>query len=152
MLATLLGVMYLTDGLPRKGRWAMTIVGTTDNRGNSFAVRKLLTTKFPLVAFLMELAAQCQARELELGLLWAPREQNVEADELSSSIFRHFDPARRVEVDVDAAASSFLVLDWALARGETMFDGLAQSRAAGGGASRRAAAKSGRGLRETDPW
>ena len=62
---------------------------------------KLLTTKFPLGVVLMELATQLARRGATLRANWIPRDQNEEADALTNLDFRHFDPARRVEVDLE---------------------------------------------------
>lgn len=62
---------------------------------------KLMTTKFPLLLILVEMAAQLKTRGLDLGLQWIPRDQNEEADALTNSRFEDFDPANRIEVDVD---------------------------------------------------
>ena len=105
----------------------MVLGGTTDNRGNSFASAKLMTTKFPLVVLLMELAAQCHQRNIKLNLHWAPREQNCEADELSEGIFRRFDLKNRVEVKVESL--DFLVLREMMAEGEALYEGLATLKA-----------------------
>ena len=50
-------------------------------------VSRLLTTKFPLACFLMELALQLQSREADLELFWLPRLQNVEADALTNQCY-----------------------------------------------------------------
>ena len=44
----------------------------TDNKGNDFVVNKLMTTKFPLCAFVMELAAQAEARGVKMEAEWTP--------------------------------------------------------------------------------
>ena len=92
------------------GRRDATLVlgGSTDNQGNAFAVSKMLTTRFPLNAVLMEVAAQCLARGIRLHLSWTPRGQNVEADELSNGLWHRFAPGKRVAVDLETLG--FLVL------------------------------------------
>ena len=80
--------------LPDRTDAAFTLSGSTDNKGNSHAIAKMMTTKFPLCAILMELAAQLQDKELNLQLHWVPRDQNTEADELSNFNAARFDPAR----------------------------------------------------------
>ena len=50
----------------------------TDNRGNGAPLKKLMTTKFPTSATLLELAAYMK----KMGE-WAPREGNREADKLA---------------------------------------------------------------------
>ena len=60
-----------------------------------------MTTKYPLVVVLMELAHQMRRRRLVLRARWLPRLQNEEADALTNSDFRHFSPEKRIPVDVD---------------------------------------------------
>ena len=112
----------------KAGRGTLTIPGSTDNRGNSFVSAKLLTTKFPLVVILMEVAAQCHERGVRPHLHWTPREQNVEADELAAGVTRRFDPARRLRADI--CTLPFLVLPEPMREGESLYDGLAKVREA----------------------
>ena len=70
--------------------------GVTDNLGNSYIVDRLMSTKFPLDVWLMELAVQQNLRNVQFHLAWHPREQNVEADALSNRDFNGFDPAKRI--------------------------------------------------------
>ena len=55
----------------------------TDNKGNGYVVNKLMTTRFPLCAFVVELAAQAEARGVRMKAEWTPRDRNQEADDLS---------------------------------------------------------------------
>ena len=82
--------------------------GSTDNKGNMYLIRRLMTTKYPLNVFLMEIAAQLDKRKLDLELAWVPRDQNTEADELSNLDFRSFDPSERVAVNLEAIPSIVL--------------------------------------------
>merc|ERR1739841_63675 len=74
----------------------------TDNQGNSYLLDKLLTTKYPLGVVLMELAVQLSLRNAILRADWIPRLQNEEADALTNSDFRHFNPEKRIQVDLDS--------------------------------------------------
>ena len=96
--------------------------GTTDNLGNKSVVARLMTTKFPLVAVLMELTAQLLQQGQMLELNWAPRLQNVEADALSNSDFRGFDEARRIRVHV--GSHPWIVLSDMLASGRTLYESI----------------------------
>ena len=60
---------------------------------------KLLSTKFPLTILLIELSEQLRTREVELHLIWIPREENQEADDLTNEMFEKFSPEHRVLVD-----------------------------------------------------
>ena len=73
--------------------------GITDNRGNSYIIARMMTTKFPLCAVLMEMTEQLSARDSWLGLSWVPRQQNEEADALTNACFEGFNPALRVHLD-----------------------------------------------------
>ena len=84
-------------GSAEKG--SITLSGTTDNLGNTFSVAKLMSSKFPAVVILAELAEQLRSRDMERDLAWAPRDQNEEADALTNLHFSEFDPALRVVVD-----------------------------------------------------
>ena len=86
-----------------------------------------LTTKVPLVGILMELAALCHDRGIRLHLDWAPREQNVEADELAAGVFRRFDPNLRIPADISSL--NFVVMHEMMQAGESWYAGLAESKA-----------------------
>ena len=43
-----------------------------------------MSSKFPLVVILTEMAVQLQSRKLELDLDWIPRNQNKEADAITN--------------------------------------------------------------------
>ena len=83
------------------------ITGSTDNRGNSFIVRKLASTKWPIVALLIELSEQLRRRRALLDLQWVPRGDIVEADELTNQDYHSFDLQDRIEVD-------FKAIQWAV--------------------------------------
>ena len=100
LLATLFCVeAFGDDGGP--GRPLITLTGTTDNRGNSHVVARLLTTTFPLSAVLMQLAHTLSRKGRALHLHWAPRDQNTAADELANMVCHRFRPDRRVEPKPD---------------------------------------------------
>eukprot|EP00974_Lingulodinium_polyedra_P042081 4038837-Lingulodinium_polyedra.AAC.1 len=71
------------------------LAGAADNRGNAYVVGRVLTTKFPLICFLMEIAARCERVRLFPSLLWVPREQNLDAGALSNGNCAAFSPALR---------------------------------------------------------
>jgi hypothetical protein len=99
LLATLVAVWLFVpvpeEGTTERTRGLMRCRGHTDNIGNSYVVAKLLTTKFPLAAVLMQLATTLAERDLWLELQWVPREENTEADALTNSEFKGFDPGKR---------------------------------------------------------
>ena len=111
-----------------------------------------MTTKFPLVAVLMELAAQLMQRGLSLDLNWAPRLQNLQADALTNADFRGFDPARRVHVDV--GGHQWLVLSDMLASGRALFDGIRSGKieCSVGDLSKMNAKRAKVPFKEREPW
>ena len=60
----------------------------TDNRGNGAALNKLMTTKFPASALLMELS--CYMKKTSV--------RAIEADRLANAVFDGFDPTLRIPV------------------------------------------------------
>ena len=56
----------------------------TDNRGNGALLNKLMSTKFPASAMLMELASYMRRMSLRTVVEWVPREGNKEADKLAN--------------------------------------------------------------------
>ena len=100
LFATLLCIVTFGDMWPEGARGEVVFQGITDNLGNTFAVSKLMSSKFPLVVILAEVAAQLKSRSMVLSLGWTPRDQNEEADALTNGDFASFDMSRRVDVDV----------------------------------------------------
>eukprot|EP00971_Amphidinium_carterae_P276367 5484222-Amphidinium_carterae.1 len=60
----------------------------------------LSTTKFPAFLVLLEVAEQVEERDISLDVMWAPREENTEADALTHEDFSGLDPALRINVVV----------------------------------------------------
>ena len=82
---------------PNKTR-VLIVPSITDNRGNGAALDKLMSTRFPFSAVLMELASYMKHRGMRAIVEWAPRECNREADMLANGDTSLFDPARRIPV------------------------------------------------------
>ena len=83
LLATCVGLILLVP--PEKsGRGTITASSLSDSQVASAVASKGMTTAFPLCALNMELAAQCEARSLDLDVAWVPRDQNQEADRLAA--------------------------------------------------------------------
>ena len=82
--------------------------GSTDNQGNRFILNRLMTTKFPLLAFVCEMAAELEEKNCLLDLGWVPRDQNQEADAITNDNLGDF--RRENEVKVDMAKMEFKVL------------------------------------------
>ena len=117
---------------------------------------RMITTKYPLVVVLMEMAHQMRRRRLVLRAHTLPRDQNEEADALTNYDFRHFDPAKRIEVDLSKL--KFGVLNELFAAGEDYMSQLEVERTAAKKRAERAKGKPERKLRpeerlkNTDPW
>ena len=162
LLGSLVGLMVLMPELEARGDRAatLTLTSSTDNQGNSYLLDRMMTTKYPLVVILMELAHQMRRRRIVMRARWLPRLENEEADALTNCDYRHFDPTKRVEVDL--AKLEFSVLPMLFEVGDS-YD--AELRAARLADKERAAAaaeaarasgkrrkKAGDSLRERDPW
>jgi hypothetical protein len=127
--------------------------GITDNLGNTFALTKLMSSKFPLGVILAELAAQRKARGIALNLEWAPRDQNVESDALTNGDYSSFDPARRIQVDV--GSDSWIVLPRMLSVASSLYERvqvLKAERTRLGTGAKASVAVGGGSLRQRDPW
>ena len=86
----------------------------TDNRGGS-ALNKLMSTRFPASALLMELASHMRHKGIKDNVHWAPRETNYEADRLGNGDFSGFSPEYRIPIDF--YSTRWYVLDEALSMG-----------------------------------
>jgi len=104
MLATIVCIMVFGS----EGSFTGCFTGGTDNQSNTFATRKLLSTKFPLTILIMELSEQLRVRNSALSLRWVPREQNQEADDLTNLNFCKFNEKHRIPLE--PAKLDFLVL------------------------------------------
>ena len=101
LLGALLAFMLFKDGAPwLQGSSYFCITGYTDNSSNSYLMDKLMTSKFPLIVVLMELAEQLAEANVGMALRWIPRLQNEEADALTNGAFEGFAAERRIEVSI----------------------------------------------------
>ena len=97
LLATLVAVRLWANGLQRGGKGRCWVRAGTDNQGNSYAVSRLMSTKYPLTVLIMELSETLRARNCELDLQWIPREKNQLADDLTNQVFTKFPMDCRVQ-------------------------------------------------------
>ena len=100
---------------PPMHRSRITVAPTvTDNRGNAAARNKLMTSKYPSSAILMEMSAYMKRMGIKALVEWAPREGNRQADALANRCYDGFNPALRIPVDVRSMKSDALpqALDW----------------------------------------
>ena len=99
LVATHLFIPDYSDGQERTASFvASAVEGITDNKGNSYVVKKLLSTKLPLGAVVMQLASVLARKAVWLDLHWKPREENVLADDLTNEDFSKFSPELRRNV------------------------------------------------------
>ena len=162
LLGTLVSLVVFVPITERKGDAAalVSLTCSTDNQGNSFLLDKLLTTRYPLGVVLMELAHQMKKRRMVLRARWLPRLQNQEADDLTNMELRHFDPKKRIQVDIanlglDLMHSLFDVGDSYLAELEKIRAAeklKVEAKKSGGGRLAGRKGKKEQSLREKQPW
>ena len=163
LMATLVGLMILMPETEARSESAATLTFTagTDNQGNSYLLDRMMTTKYPLVVVLMELAHQMRLRRLVLRARWLPRLQNEEADALTNFDYRHFSKDKRIPVDLEKIG--FNVLPMLFEAGEAYVKELEEARKSEKARSRLAVEegkaqagkkrrKVGDALRDRDPW
>ena len=115
-LAVLVALKLRYGETPRERHTRVQIVPTiTDNRGNGALLNKLMSTKFPASAVLMELASYMRRMSLRTVVGWAPCEGNKEADKLANGNAEDFDPSLRI--DVSASTLIWDILPEALEAG-----------------------------------
>jgi len=119
LFATLISFLVFSPRWLTSSRGSISLTGLTDNFGNSFAVEGLMTSKFPSVVILAELAEQLRLRQAKLGLQWVPRDQNEEADDLTNLEFRRFRADRRINVDLREIR--WLVMDSLMKSAEAIY-------------------------------
>ena len=106
----------------------------------------------------MELAHQMKRRRLLLRARWVPRLQNLEADDLTNDEFRHFDPDKRIRVDLKDL--DFRIMSQLFEVGDEYIKQLESVRESekrklqekSGGKQDKKAPRKSLPLRESDPW
>jgi hypothetical protein len=154
LLGSLLGVMLLLGGeggqdSPQGGTLSvgrLSVGGLTDNAGNRFAVARLLSTKWPLVAFVAELSAQLEAQDLLFEMSWVPREQNTEADAITNGDVGWLNPSLKLATDMSKLP--FIILNDLLVKGAVFYEGIEAVNTTAAAV----APHDSRTLRVRDPW
>ena len=100
LYASLVALMLFGEDLGDDTTGMIRITGYTDNAGNTAALARLMSSKFPLVVLLTELAVQLRKRRVEMDLEWVPRNQNEAADAITNNNTSIFDPNRKMTVEV----------------------------------------------------
>ena len=95
----LLAVRAFFPHAQRAERTKLVVIPTyTDNRGNGSLLNKLMSSKYPLSALLMEFGEQLQHSGVRPEVRWAPREVNREADRLAIGDASGFNPVLRLRL------------------------------------------------------
>ena len=82
-LAMLLAIRAFFPNAQEAERTNLVVIPSyTDNRRNGALLNKLMSSKYPLSALLMEFGEQLRHSEVRPDVRWAPREANREADRL----------------------------------------------------------------------
>jgi len=154
-LAALVAVVTLGPPPGRgRSRGSVLLPLCTDNRGNTHALTRLMSTKYPLCLWVMELAATLEERGLLLDAAWAPREWNAEADAITNQDFGKFDKTLRVNFKF--SDHKWLVFDALFAAGAKFYreaTALRVDRPPPVKRTRRGGIKAKRAsLKERDPW
>lgn len=110
-IAALYAFGWVTQ-VERRTTLPMFLVGGTDNRSNQFLSSKRCTTRWPLMLLNMQLSKALAKAKLQLFLRWRPREENVEADNLTNKRFDGFLPELRVPLSLEDIDLSLVVELW----------------------------------------
>ena len=110
MLATLVALKLWSRVSKQKSFSTVWIRGRTDNQSNTAALKKWMSTKFPLTLIIMELSETLRSCGRFLDLAWLPREQNQLADDLTNENFRCFPDHLRKRWN--AAGEKWMVLSY----------------------------------------
>ena len=83
---------------PESGKKKVTVAPTwTDNRGNGSALNKLMTTKFPACAVLMELSAYMKRMSMKVVVEWTPQSRQSRSRSLGELGIQAVQPAESRE-------------------------------------------------------
>lgn len=145
LFATLVSLVLFK---PACYKGSMKISAGTDNLGNTHLIARLMSTKFPLCAILMEVAAVLMDGNHDLQLEWLPRLQNQEADNLTNEIFHGFSEDRRLRFRMEEYEG--LVLQAMLNLGMELYEDVRKARDRKVSQTKRV--KTGEPLRVRDPW
>ena len=127
LLATLVAVKLW--GGKALGGLKLRMKAFTDNRGNSFAIAKGMSTKYPITILLMELSEELREKDLDMDLEWVRREENVIADDLSNGRCEAFREENRVHFVVEEG--TWKVLSRLQKRSEELYEGLKSLKSQG---------------------
>ena len=102
LLATYLAcVVFASRASPSGLVLPAIITAGTDNRSNPQALEKGSSLKWPLMGILMQFSTYLFTAGARLRLQWRPREENVEADDITNLRFERFSLCNRIEASPD---------------------------------------------------
>ena len=150
-LAMLLGLKAFYGETPPEERSTFQVLPTwTDNKRNGSILTKLMCTRYPVSAILMELAVHMKAMEQKTAVNWTPREANREADASANGDSSGFDPAK--EIKFDLSHMHWRILPDALQMGEDAVHDAERRGALPHTGKKRRRRRLEEGLKMTDPW
>ena len=129
LLASMVAIALFDPEAKRGGLSECTLTGSTDNRGNTYIVTKLASTKWPITTLLIELSEQLRKRGAILNLTWKKRDDNSEADALTNCDFSKFNPELRI--DKRFSDISWIVLDEIMDLSSQLYREVASQRSKG---------------------
>ena len=168
LLGTLLSIIVFDIRSHTALRGGCSVTGLTDNLGNSHALIKGMSTKFPLAPLIIELSEQLRTRALDLRLTWVKRDLNTEADAITNQDFSLFDEKNRINISYSDI--QWLVLDKVMEASKSIFEQVHEQRQraremkltqrpeqgdvgkAGGKLKRKWSSSSFSNLKRTNPW
>ena len=156
LLGTIIAVKLFAGKWSHNAFSTCGITGSTDNRGNSYAVTKSMSTKWQLTALIVELSEELRANNLELHLAWLPRDLNEEADALSNFETSGFDPSLGIKIDTSTCKLGWRVLDELMPASSAMSKRMLKDRAPRPAPAQPARSRGGGGTKKRksplDPW
>ena len=126
LLGTIVSIIYFCEPQSATTKVSFKMTGATDNQGNSLAMIKMMSTKWPLTALIMEMSEQLRKRNAELHLRWVRRTENQEADDLTNGNFERFDMHNRIHIN--AAEIPWEVLGWVMAASQEIYEKVVRER------------------------
>ncbi|CAE8624388.1 unnamed protein product [Polarella glacialis] len=96
MLGAMVAFLAFDTFREAEGSAVARISARMDNQANDFLSKKMSSTRKSLGLILMQLATSLSRRRLQLNLDCRPREDNLEADDLTNGKFEDFAEKHRV--------------------------------------------------------
>ena len=94
-------IAFAPDLCVKESVFPAVVTAGTDNRSNPQALEKGSSMKWPMMGILMQFSSHMATRGGRIKLQWRPREENVEADDITNHRFDRFNSALRVEVNFE---------------------------------------------------